>query len=371
MPILVVNCKTFAEWEALLHYYEQKFPQHINRFAPNFWQTSQFAFEGDWNNNGTRSYYGNEEDWKKEVILKTHKIVSLVEFFEIYNENTQEKTNKTTSMEKLMLDVLEKTYNNRILRNKTVPLFMSNPGIGKTTIIKKFAEDKGVRMRKITLSQRMPNEVVGMVMPDINTGKLIVFDSHELDSLRDGDILFLDEVFNGTLKQTLDAVLNLLEDRTLPTGKKLADVLIVAASNPQGLINLTPQIKERFIRYDLEFNREEYQNLLKYKYGIPEFISIHLTNLINKEKFENNEWNYLTPRSIEKAIIQLGLELDSPYEDLILPILVQEIESPCDIHSINIKTGDKVKYLELLKLILKNDKTNQKSENKTTSNISD
>ena len=136
---------------------------------------------------------------------------------------------------------------------------MSNPGIGKTTIIREFAESKGVKMLKMTLSQRMPNEVVGMVMPDVKSGTLKVFDSYELSSLTDGDILFIDEVFNGTLKQTLDAFLNLLEDRTLPSGKKMANIMIVGASNPQGLINLTPQIKERFIRYDPKFSKEEYE----------------------------------------------------------------------------------------------------------------
>ena len=128
----------------------------------------------------------------------------------------------------------------------------------KSTIARQFAEAKGVHFEKITLSQRMPNEVVGGVMPNSETKTWEVYDSSELSKLKDGDILFFDEVFNGTLKQTLDALLNLLEDRTLPKGKKLADVMIVAASNPQGLINLTPQIKQRFERENLKFNAEEF-----------------------------------------------------------------------------------------------------------------
>ena len=268
------------------------------------------------------------------------------------------KTNKKKSegMESTMLDVLNKTYDNSFLRKRTVPLFMSNPGTGKTSIIKKFAEDRGVKLMKITLSQRMPNEVVGMVMPDVTTSKLVVYDSHELNSLNDGDVLFFDEVFNGTLKQTLDAVLNLLEDRVLPSGKKLADVLIVAASNPQGLINLTPQIKERFIRYDLKFNKEEFQAILKDKYGMPKTISNHLCTLIGKEKFEHDGWNFTTPRSIEKSINQIGCDLTSPYDDVLLPFLNETLSSPMDIESLEIKKGDKVEYLKLLKLILQKEK---------------
>jgi len=280
-----------------------------------------------------------------------NKIYSFEEFL-ILNGITI-KTNKQ-SMEKQMLDVLNKTYDNLHLRRTTVPLFMSNPGIGKTSIIQKFAKDKGVKLVKITLSQRMPNEVVGMVMPDVHSKALLVFNSHELEQLNDGDVLFFDEVFNGTLKQTLDALLNLLEDRTLPTGKKLADVMIVAASNPQGLINLTPQIKQRFEREDLKFNAEEFQVYLKNKYGMPESISSHLCTLINKEKFEPNDWNFVTPRSVEKAINKIGCELKSNYDELLLPFLTKTIESPMDISKLNVKKGDQVEYLNILKLLIAN-----------------
>lgn len=280
---------------------------------------------------------------------KSHKLYSFEEFL-ILKEITI-KTNKQ-SMEKQMLEVLNKTYDNLHLRRTTVPLFMSNPGIGKTSIIQKFAKDKGVKLVKITLSQRMPNEVVGMVMPDVNSKALLVFNSHELEQLNYGDILFFDEVFNGTLKQTLDALLNLLEDRTLPTGKKLADVLIVAASNPQGLINLTPQIKQRFEREDLKFNSEEFQVYLKNKYGMPESISSHLCTLINKEKFETNDWNFVTPRSVEKAINKIGCELKSNYDDVLLPFLTKTIESPMDITKLNVKKGEQVEYLSILKLLV-------------------
>lgn len=71
---------------------------------------------------------------------------------------------KEKGMQELMLEILNKTYDNLILRRTTVPLFMSNPGVGKSTIIKEFAEERKVKMVKITLSQRMPNEVVGMVI---------------------------------------------------------------------------------------------------------------------------------------------------------------------------------------------------------------
>ena len=299
--------------------------------------------------------------YEESEVYEKYNLITFEKFLEKYK---QIKTNKQ-SMEKQMLEVLNKTYDNLHLRRTTVPLFMSSPGIGKTSIIQKFAKDRGVQMKKVTLSQRMPNEVVGGMMPDIASKTWETYDSSELQTLKDGDILFFDEVFNGTLKQTLDALLNLLEDRTLPTGKKLADVMIVAASNPQGLINLTPQIKQRFEREDLKFNSEEFQAYLKNKYGMPESISSHICTLINKEKFESNEWNFVTPRSVEKAINKIGCELKSNYDDVLRPYLTKTIESPMDISKLNVKKGDQVEYVNILKLLIANSNAKLQIEEET------
>ncbi len=294
--------------------------------------------------------------------------------FELKSECNQKINEK--GMQELMLDVLNKTYNNPILRRTTVPLFMSNPGIGKTNVTEKFIKDfieiKGNKMVTMVLPNLMPNECVGGVFPNQTTRVWEFFDSEKLASLNDGDCLFLDEVFNGTLKQTLDAMLNVLGQRRLGSGKQMADVMIVAASNPQGLINLTPQIKERFIKYDLKFNKEEYQEYLKDKYGIPESISNNLCILIGKEKFESNEWNFVTPRSVEKAINQIGCDLESPYDDLLLPILTAPVKATCDLPSINIKAGETFDYLPILKQLIKHKNEHTKNNlkaNRVTSDL--
>ncbi len=250
-------------------------------------------------------------------------------------------------------DILEKTYSNPILRKTTVPIFLSNPGMGKTTIVEQFAKEKGVNMYTMILSQLMPMEVSGCTMPEVGSKKMIICDSELLMSLKDGDILFIDECLTA-MKQTLDAFLNLLQDRRLPSGRKLANIMIIAASNPQNMPALSAAIKERFIRYDLKFSAPEYQAYLKNKYGMPESISTHLCTLISKEKFEMAMWDYVTPRSIEKAINQIGCDTESPYQDMLLPFLNAEIDSPIDITSLGVKAGDKVPYLNLLKLIIKN-----------------
>jgi hypothetical protein len=356
----IIICDTKEKYIKLL---QNKKYKNIKNFIPSDWDIYKEDTLFEIKNNFFEAY-GKKEHWKGRCIY----LYTFREWVTLNND----KQEKEKGMKQLMLDVLNKTYDNPILRRKTVPLFMSDPGLGKTTIIKEFAEEKGVNMVKITLSQRMPNEVVGGVMPNKDTRSWEVYDSFELSRIKDGDILFFDEVFNGTLKQTLDAVLNLLEDRMLPSGKKLADVMIVAASNPQGLINLTPQIKERFIRYDLKFDKKEFQDYLKKKYGMPEEISNNLCILVTKEKFEAIDWGYMSPRSIEKTINQIGCDLEAPNQDLILPYLMQKISSPMDIESIEIKQGDEVEYLQLLKLIIKhyNATENQKQAGRVAAHIS-
>jgi len=61
-------------------------------------------------------------------------------------------------------EVLEKIYDNLELRRTIVPLFISNPGTGKTVMIENFAKDKGVHLVELITSQMSPFEVSGIAM---------------------------------------------------------------------------------------------------------------------------------------------------------------------------------------------------------------
>lgn len=68
--------------------------------------------------------------------------------------------------------ILEGIYNNEEERRTVVPLFIGNPGLGKTAMISKFAKDKGVKLVELITSQMSPFEISGIAMnPVFISGK--------------------------------------------------------------------------------------------------------------------------------------------------------------------------------------------------------
>jgi len=221
--------------------------------------------------------------------------------------------------------ILEGVYNNLELRRTIVPLFIGNPGVSKSVQIRDFAKEKGVQLVPFITSQRNPFEISGLAMPDRATKKMSFWDFDTLLKMRDGDILFFDEVFNGN-PTVLNACLTILEEREMISGKKLPDIMIVAAANPQGMVPLTPQIKERFIWYKFEFPKKEWKTYMLNKYKMPETISNKLAVLINNEDFKRDS-NYNSARSVDKAVGMVIYRVPTPYENELLPILNTLIEN--------------------------------------------
>lgn len=225
--------------------------------------------------------------------------------------------------------ILERTYNDLSLRRNIIPLFLGNPGIGKTQIIYQFAKEKGVNIVEFIASTRSPFEISGLAMPDTELKRMTIFDFDEMLNLKDGDILFLDELGNGN-PATLNACLVLLEQRKFLSGKPLPDIMIVAAANSQGMSPMTPQVKERFVWYNITFNANTWVNdYMIPKYNITSSMGDKLSNLIKNEDFKG-QYNYNTPRSIDKAIESIIKDLPTPYENRLYPILHEMIYNTSD-----------------------------------------
>lgn len=226
---------------------------------------------------------------------------------------------------KRIYEVLEGVYNNDSLRRTIVPLFVGNPGIGKTVIIEQFAKDKGVKHVELITSQMSPFEISGIAFPDKDSKKMEYYNFDKLENLQDGDILFFDELLNGN-PVVLNACLTILEQRRFISGKPLPNIMIVAAANPQGMAPLTPQIKERFVWYDVKFNSSMWSEYMFNKYGLVKPIANKLSTLIQNEKDFNGN-NFHTPRSIDKAVNMIIRGIPTPYEAELKPILETLIEN--------------------------------------------
>lgn len=257
---------------------------------------------------------------------------------------------------KIIREVLEGLHANPNIRKKCVPLFIGNPGIGKTKVVQAFAEEKNLKLVEIIGSTKMPNEISGIALPNRNTKLMEYFDFDQLLDLKDGDIIFFDELLNSN-PMVLNAMLTILENRTMISGKKLPNVIFIAAANRQGATLTTPQIKERFIYYDISFNKSMWANYMYEKYQIIDPILDELIELIKGEKFLNGNDNYLTPRSIDKAITMMIAEIPTPYSAKLRHILSKLIENTTDqdikINDYIWRKNEKLEWLKLKQLEFK------------------
>lgn len=184
------------------------------------------------------------------------------------------------------------------VRDQIVPCFMGCPGIGKTHEIERYAKDRGKKVVHIIASQILPSEVSGITMPDKEAGGMTVYDHVRLSSLKDGDILFFDELLQGQ-QQVLSACLTLIQERRLMSDKPLPDVMIVAAANPLANPNQLPAaIRDRFLFIGMEFDFAEWKQYMIDSQGI--IIEDNMQNEIDASDTNVTGWNAQTPRTVTK-----------------------------------------------------------------------
>ncbi len=257
-----------------------------------------------------------------------------------------------------MEDILEKVYSNPRARKNQVPLFLGNPGLGKTSIIKEFAKKKGVNCLVELASTKLPHEFSGIAIPDHETKTMVYFNYQKLLDLKDGDILFLDEILNAN-PAILAAFLTVLQDRTLPSGEKLNDIMIVAASNPQGMTPLTPQIKQRFIWWELILDKKEFTDYFEKRYNFTKLGVTVLNNLytiVQKEEFKQGH-NFNSPRSVDDAVHSIIYNIPTPFDEVEVLLNNSFIENtltePIETKNKTYEVNEKIPFLEFYRAINK------------------
>lgn len=188
-------------------------------------------------------------------------------------------------------------------RAYVVPCLIGPPGIGKTAAVREFASrlsDSDSLDHKVTVinAQRcIPSEVISMTMPDEDNRTMVLYNSSTLTSLSDGDILFLDELWEAH-PNVLSVLLTLIESRIMADGTPLPDIMIVAATNktvPPGQLPLN--IRQRFLSMEFSVDKHGTREYIMNTFGVD--LCNDVINLITPL---GDNYNVLTPRSLTKMV---------------------------------------------------------------------
>lgn len=186
-----------------------------------------------------------------------------------------------------------------LLRDEIVPCLVGPPGIGKTAAVMQHAEKHGCgKVVKIVASRCVPSETVGMTMPDHKHRSMEIYNSMQLSSLEDGDILFLDELLEAD-QFVLSTLLTVIESREMADGTPLPDIQIIAATNdtipPE---QLKGNIRQRFMFQRFTVDPEQTRKYVYEKTGM-QLNQPLLTKLCDT----GSDYNFLTPRSLTKLCL--------------------------------------------------------------------
>lgn len=191
-----------------------------------------------------------------------------------------------------MVEFLDLAYP---MKDQIVPCLIGPVGIGKTAAVNQHAENVGAgKVITIIASQILPNEVSGITMPDADTKAMEIYDHFRLSSLKDGDILFFDELLEAD-QMVLSACLTLIESRQMMSGKPLPDIQIIGATNPTILPTMLKEnIRQRFLFKDFKIDKEGCREFIKKDCGID------VGSLVDMLKATGDEYNILSQRSLTK-----------------------------------------------------------------------
>lgn len=203
-------------------------------------------------------------------------------------------------------------------RSEIVPCLMGPSGIGKTEGIEAFAKRHGRQVVHLIASQVLPTEVSGMTMPNQETHSMDVFDHSRISHMKDGDILFLDELLKGQ-QQVLSACLTMVQERRLMSGTPLPDVIIVAAANPLASPKMLPlEIRQRFLFVNVEFDNRSWCSYMQ-EHGVP-----RPENIVRRleTRHEGDDWNTLTPRTATKLMLWLRNAMGTESERMVRSLVI-------------------------------------------------
>jgi hypothetical protein len=197
-----------------------------------------------------------------------------------------------------MIQLLDTSW---YLKNEIVPCLVGPPGIGKTAAVMAHAKKHNAKVTKIVASRCVPSETVGMTMPDHDNRSMTIYNSMQLGSLKDGDILFLDELLEAD-QFVLSTLLTVIESREMADGTPLPDIQIIAATNdtipPE---QLKGNIRQRFMFMNFKIDSLQTADYIYEKTGLQ--LDYETMSML---KSSGTGYNFMTPRSLTKLCLWIN-----------------------------------------------------------------
>ena len=187
------------------------------------------------------------------------------------------------------------------------PLLSSSPGVGKSSIVHQLAEDFGLKLIDLRLSQCTPEDLQGFPM---RTGDKATFTPFDVFPIEDDEIpdgyngwmLFLDELTSAT-KPVQAAAYKLILDRMVGSFRLHEKVAIVGAGNKSTdkavVHTMSTALQTRLIHYEMTHSKDDflaYAFKKGFDHRITGFISYMPSRLMDFRP-EHNDKTFACPRT--------------------------------------------------------------------------
>lgn len=209
------------------------------------------------------------------------------------------------------------------LRAKRTPILLSAPGVGKSSVVKKFAEDHNLKLIDVRLSQMEPTELLGYPHKVGGKTTYIPFDIFPLasdeipvnpatDKPYNGWLLFLDEAPNAH-PQVLKAAYRLILDREVGFQPLHPKCAVVAAGNrrkDRALSgDLGTALQSRMIHYTIASDLKGWSDWAANNGVYPQIIGFvnFAPDLLNNFDPKHNDGTFACERTWEMLSDQLKL----------------------------------------------------------------
>ena len=179
------------------------------------------------------------------------------------------------------------------------PLLWGAHGIGKSQIIKQYAEENKMELVELRLGQLEPMDLIGL--PEKTKDGKTMWLKPSWFPERGNGILFLDEINRGH-PDVIQAIFQLVLDRQMFTHKLPDNWKVICAANyadSQYSVNdIDPALMDRFFHINLDFNKSSWLDWAKGK-----ITSVKIVKLVEDDELSLSNYQKVelttSPRSLE------------------------------------------------------------------------